>query len=59
MQKVLESGSRKSKGCRTASLYLSRKLRRLRYGFEYGALEVKNHLEKLLFSDIVSMVMIV
>lgn len=58
-KKVLESGSRKSKGCRTASLYLSDKLRRLRYGFEYGALEVKNHLEKLLFSDIVSTVMIV
>ena len=28
------------------------------YGFEYGALEVKNRLERLLFSDIVSTVMI-
>jgi hypothetical protein len=28
------------------------------YGFEYGALEVKNHLQRLIFSDIVSTVMI-
>lgn len=58
-KKVLESGSRKAKGSRTVSLFLSDKLRRLRYGFEYGVLEVKKHLEKLLFSDIVSTVMIV
>lgn len=59
VQKVMESGTRKAKGSRTVSLFLSHKLRRLRYGFEYGVLEVKNHLEKLLFSDIVSTVMIV
>lgn len=58
MQKVLESGSRKSKG-RAISLFLSDKLKRLHYGPEYGALEVKNHLEKLYFSDIVSTIMIV
>lgn len=57
-KKVMESGSRKRKGHRTVSLFLSDKLQRLRYGYEYGALEVKNHLEKLLFSDIVSTVMI-
>lgn len=57
-KKVLESGSRKSKG-RAISLFLSDKLKRLHYGPEYGALEVKNHLEKLYFSDIVSTIMIV
>ncbi|XP_021754155.1 DNA-directed RNA polymerase IV subunit 1-like [Chenopodium quinoa] len=57
-KKVMESGSRKAKGSRTVSLFLSQKLRRLRYGSEYGVLEIKNHLEKLLFSDIVSTVMI-
>ncbi|KAL2902304.1 DNA-directed RNA polymerase IV subunit 1 [Bienertia sinuspersici] len=58
-KKVLESGSRKSKGSCTVSLYFSNKLKRLRYGFEYAALQVKNHLEKLLFYDIVSTVLII
>ena len=58
-QKVMESGSRRRKGSTTVSLFLSDRLRKLRYGYEYGALEVKNHLEKVLFSDIVSTVMIV
>lgn len=40
------------------SLYLSEKLGRKRHGFEYGALEVKDHLEGIIFSDIVSTVMI-
>ncbi|KAH9612168.1 hypothetical protein KSS87_008471 [Heliosperma pusillum] len=57
-KKTLESGSRKRTGRKTVSLFLADKLRRVRYGFEYGALEVKNHLEKLLFSDIVSKVLI-
>ncbi|XP_057524098.1 DNA-directed RNA polymerase IV subunit 1 [Amaranthus tricolor] len=58
-KKVMESGSRRRKGSTTVSLFLSDRLRKLRYGYEYGALEVKNHLEKVLFSDIVSTVMIV
>ncbi|KAK9668219.1 hypothetical protein RND81_13G042300 [Saponaria officinalis] len=58
-KKVLESGSRKRTKCKTVSLFLANKLRRFRYGFEYGALEVKNHLEKLLFSDIVTTVLII
>ncbi|XP_074264846.1 DNA-directed RNA polymerase IV subunit 1-like [Silene latifolia] len=57
-KKTLESGSRKRTGRKTVSLFLADKLRRVRYGFEYGALEVKNHLEKLLFSDTVSKVLI-
>ncbi|GFZ02157.1 nuclear RNA polymerase D1A [Actinidia rufa] len=39
---------------RTASLFLSKKLERWTHGFEYGALEAQSHLERLLFSDIVS-----
>lgn len=57
-QKVLESGVRKRSGDKTASLFLSKKLGRRAYGFEYGALEVKSHLERVLFSDLVSAVMI-
>jgi DNA-directed RNA polymerase-4 subunit 1 len=57
-QNVLESGSKKRKADRTMSMFLSKKLGRRRHGLEYGALEVKNHLERLLFSDIVSTVMI-
>ncbi|XP_019194746.1 PREDICTED: DNA-directed RNA polymerase IV subunit 1-like [Ipomoea nil] len=58
LKKVLESGVQKRSGGKTASLFLSRKLRRWAYGFEYGALGVKSHLERVLFSDIVSTVMI-
>lgn len=58
MQKVLESGSRKRSANKTMLIYLSEKLGRQRHGFEYGALEIKNHLERLLFSEIVSTVMI-
>ncbi|GMH29806.1 hypothetical protein Nepgr_031649 [Nepenthes gracilis] len=58
LKKVLESGLRKSNASKTVSLFLSNKLVRIRYGFEYAALEVKNHLERLLFSDIVSEVLI-
>ncbi|KAK7309001.1 hypothetical protein RJT34_05393 [Clitoria ternatea] len=56
---VLECGSRKKKGDQTVSLFLSGKLSKHRHGFEYAALEVKNYLERLLFSSIVSVVMIV
>ncbi|XP_019156687.1 PREDICTED: DNA-directed RNA polymerase IV subunit 1 isoform X2 [Ipomoea nil] len=58
LKKVLESGVRKSSGEKSASMFLSKMLGRWAYGFEYGALEVKNHLERLLFSDLVSEVMI-
>ncbi|GAB2274023.1 hypothetical protein Dimus_008792 [Dionaea muscipula] len=58
LKKVLESGLKRSNGSKTFSLFLSEKLVRVRHGFEYAAMDVKNHLEKLLFSDIVSTVMI-
>ncbi|KAI4315358.1 hypothetical protein L6164_028177 [Bauhinia variegata] len=58
LKNVLECGSKKKSGDQTVSLFLSKKLGRERYGFEYGALQIKNHLERLMFSDIVSTVMI-
>ncbi|KAJ4846700.1 hypothetical protein Tsubulata_031972 [Turnera subulata] len=59
LKNVLESGLKKSNAPRTVSLYLSKKLGRQRYGFEYGALEVQNHLQRLVFCDIVSVTSII
>lgn len=58
VQNVLECGSKKSNADQTMTLYLSKKLGKRRHGFEYAALEVKHHLECLMFSDIVSTAMI-
>ncbi|KAI3501223.1 hypothetical protein L1887_29087 [Cichorium endivia] len=58
LKKALECGVRKLSGNKTASLFLSQKLKRWTNGFEYGAIDVKNHLEKLLFQDVVSLVTI-
>lgn len=55
---MLECGVRKLSGNKTASLFLSQNLKRKNYGFEDGAIVVKNHLEKLLFKDVVSLVSI-
>lgn len=49
---------KKSSGDKTASLFLSKKLGRWAYGFEYGALEMKDHLQRLKFEDVVSSSMI-
>ncbi|CAN0841500.1 DNA-directed RNA polymerase IV subunit 1 [Linum grandiflorum] len=59
LKNVLECGAKKSKSPRTASLFLSEKLGRRRYGFEYGALEVQTHLQKVLLSDTVSIARII
>ncbi|KAL5554870.1 hypothetical protein UlMin_037106 [Ulmus minor] len=59
LKNVLECGSKKGKASQTMSLFLSEKLGRRRYGYEYGALELKNHLEGVIFSDIVSSVRII
>ncbi|KAK6935319.1 RNA polymerase Rpb1, domain 1, partial [Dillenia turbinata] len=56
LKKLLECGMRKAPAEQSASLYLSKNLGRKLHGFEYGALEVKGHLERLRFSDIVSAV---
>ena len=54
MQNVLECGSKKGLKEQTMSLYLSETLSKKKHGFEYGALDIKSHLEKLCFSEIVS-----
>nr|XP_043606591.1 DNA-directed RNA polymerase IV subunit 1 [Erigeron canadensis] len=58
LKKVLECGVRKLRGNKTGSLFLSPKLKRWNNGFEYGAIDVKNHLEKLFLKDVVSLVSI-
>ncbi|GMJ15023.1 SILENCING MOVEMENT DEFICIENT 2, NUCLEAR RNA POLYMERASE D 1A, nuclear RNA polymerase D1A [Hibiscus trionum] len=58
LKRVLECGSRRSNSDQNMTLFLSDKLGRRRHGFEYAALEIKNHLERLIFSDIVSTVLI-
>lgn len=59
LKNVLECGLKRNSAHQTMSLFLSEKLGRKRHGFEYAALEVQNHLERLLFSDIVSFVRII
>ncbi|XP_062184129.1 DNA-directed RNA polymerase IV subunit 1 isoform X2 [Phragmites australis] len=39
-------------------LFLSKHLKKYRYGLEYASLEVKNHLERVDFSDLVETIMI-
>ena len=39
-------------------LFLSKNLKKYRYGLEYASLEVKDHLEPVNFSDLVDTVMI-
>ncbi|XVE57815.1 hypothetical protein DITRI_Ditri04bG0120200 [Diplodiscus trichospermus] len=59
LKRVLECGSRRRNSDQTMMLFLSDKLGKRRHGFEYAALEVKNHLERLIFTDIVSTVSII
>ncbi|XP_021290967.1 DNA-directed RNA polymerase IV subunit 1 isoform X2 [Herrania umbratica] len=59
LKRVLECGSKKSNADQTMTLFLSNKLGRKRHGSENAALEVKNHLERLTFSDIVTTVSII
>ncbi|CAA7059002.1 unnamed protein product [Microthlaspi erraticum] len=59
LKNVLECGSKKGQKEVTMSLYLSEALSKKKHGFEYGALEIKSHLEKLSFSEIVSTSMII
>ncbi|XP_020572389.1 DNA-directed RNA polymerase IV subunit 1 isoform X2 [Phalaenopsis equestris] len=50
---LLERSTGTISGVHTASLFLSNKLRRLRYGFEHAALVVKSQLGHVLFAEIV------
>ncbi|XP_028548583.1 DNA-directed RNA polymerase IV subunit 1 [Dendrobium catenatum] len=58
LKALLETSTGTTSGVHTASLFLSNKLRRLRYGFEHGALEVKSQLEMILFAEIVTTIKI-
>ncbi|MFQ6632810.1 hypothetical protein Gotur_012371 [Gossypium turneri] len=58
LKRVLECGSRRRNSDQTMTLFLSDKLGKRRHCFEYAALEIKNYLEGLIFSDIVSTVLI-
>ncbi|XP_022143512.1 DNA-directed RNA polymerase IV subunit 1 isoform X2 [Momordica charantia] len=59
LKRVLECGSKRNCNKQTFSLFLSEKLAKRSYGFEYGALGVKSHLERVMLKDIVSSVMII
>ncbi|KAF9599434.1 hypothetical protein IFM89_037200 [Coptis chinensis] len=59
LKMLLDSSYKKTTVGQTVSLFLSKKLERWLYGPEYGALTVRSHLERVLFSDIVSSVMII
>ncbi|KAL1141298.1 hypothetical protein V6Z11_A11G019600 [Gossypium hirsutum] len=56
--RVLECGSRRRNSDQIMTLFFSDKLGKGRHCFEYAALEIKNYLERLIFSDIVSTVLI-
>ncbi|KAG1354610.1 DNA-directed RNA polymerase IV subunit 1 [Cocos nucifera] len=58
LKKVLDCGKSRASVDKSASIFLSKGLKKQRYGFEYGALEVKNHLDRVLFSDLVTTVLI-
>ncbi|MQL93102.1 hypothetical protein Taro_025744, partial [Colocasia esculenta] len=58
LKNLFECGRKSTVSEWTITLALSKKLRRWDYGFEYAALEVKKHLERVFLSDIVSTVLI-
>uniref|UniRef100_J3M0K5 DNA-directed RNA polymerase subunit n=1 Tax=Oryza brachyantha TaxID=4533 RepID=J3M0K5_ORYBR len=58
LQEVLKCHKGTNSVDHTGLLFLSKHLRKYRYGFEYASLEVKDHLERVDFSDLVDTVMI-
>ncbi|CAA0820535.1 DNA-directed RNA polymerase IV subunit 1 [Striga hermonthica] len=58
LKRVLDSGVKRNTGSKSASLFLAKRLERWANGFEYAALEVKDHLESLTLADVVSEVKI-
>nr|CAH66955.1 OSIGBa0147H17.3 [Oryza sativa] len=53
LQEVLKCHKGTNSLDHTGLLFLSKHLRKYRYGFEYASLEVKDHLERVDFSDMV------
>jgi DNA-directed RNA polymerase-4 subunit 1 len=58
LQEVLKCHKGTKSAVHTGLLFLSKYLKKYRYGFEYASLEVKDHLERVDFSDLVDTVMI-
>ncbi|XP_015696685.1 DNA-directed RNA polymerase IV subunit 1-like [Oryza brachyantha] len=58
LQEVLKCRKSTKSVDHTGLLFLSKHLRKYRYGFEYASLQVKDHLERVDFSDLVDAVMI-
>jgi len=58
MQEVFKCHKATNSGDHNGLLFLSRHLKKYRYGLEYASLEVKNHLERVNFSDLVETIMI-
>ncbi|KAJ1272495.1 hypothetical protein BS78_06G206000 [Paspalum vaginatum] len=58
LQEVFKCHKATNSGAHAGLLFLSKHLKKYRYGLEYAALEVKNHLERVNFSDLVETIMI-
>ena len=58
VQEVFKCHKATNSGDHVGLLFLSKHLKKYRYGLEYASLEVKNHLERVNFSDLVETVMI-
>ncbi|KAL5213609.1 hypothetical protein ABZP36_002761 [Zizania latifolia] len=58
LQEVLKCPKGTNSVNHTGLLFLSKNLRKHRYGFEYASLQVKHHLERVDFSDLVDTIMI-
>jgi len=59
LQEVFKCHKATNSGDHVGLLFLSKHLKKYRYGLEYASLEVKNHLERVNFSDLVETVMII
>ncbi|CAN6485010.1 unnamed protein product [Victoria cruziana] len=57
-KKALECGSKSTGTSSTVSLYLSEELGQWKYGYEYGALEIKRQLERVILSDVTDIVLV-
>ncbi|KAG8065878.1 hypothetical protein GUJ93_ZPchr0004g40059 [Zizania palustris] len=58
LQEVLKCPKGTNSVNHTGLLFLSKNLRKHRYGFEYASLQVKHHLERVDFSDLVDTIII-
>ncbi|XP_025823410.1 DNA-directed RNA polymerase IV subunit 1 isoform X4 [Panicum hallii] len=59
LQEVFKCHKASNSGDHVGFLFLSKNLKKHRFGLEYASLEVKNHLERVNFSDLVETVMII